>query len=249
MRHKPKPYDLSALAKELRESADQQERQTRKHQRAVEDRPTAPPGELTTDYAGFTWEKPRDKLDTWDPIPDVTEAAIVAKVAALRALPDIDPTAPHVPIDYSMPARQHSPRHDGWHPERRLAFLEQLAGTASVTEAARFVEMSRQSARRLYNRDPKFRRGWHAALRRAKIVLYESAFERATRGTQIPFWDRNGQLIGYRERHHDRLLVSLLKMCGPGDLAMDEDADWDDEDASGDGADEPPLLAWPIPQK
>ena len=227
-------------------------------------RPVAPPGALRTDSYGILHEQPREPADIWDPVPDQTAAAVRARVDALLAIPD-DTPPDRLPalIDLALPAAVRSPRQDGWVAERRQAFLERLAGTASVTEAARFVAMSRQSARRLYNRDPDFRRAWHAALRRAKVVLLETAFERATRGTQVPKWDRDGQLIGYRERHHDGLLISLIQMCSPGGragLIIDDDED-DDGDAGDDGeaigasgataaADDATLpMVWPLPHK
>ncbi len=241
-------YQLRAIEEGKAERRAMEERQ-----RAFDERPKAPPGPLRTDAAGFTWEEPREKLDVWDPTPDLTGAAIVAKVAALRAMPDdLDPADPRAAMDFSMPARVHSPRHDGWVPERQEAFLEQLAGTSRVTEAARFVEMSRQSARRLYNRDPQFRRRWHAALRRAKVVLLETAFERATHGTQVPVWNKDGNLVGYRERHHDGLLIALLQLCGRGHPGLaDQDGDHEDEEGIGGivGGGNAPALPWPIPKK
>ena len=43
-------------------------------------------------------------------------------------------------------------RRDGWTPERQLRFLDALARTGSVTRAAAFAGMSRESAYRLRNR-------------------------------------------------------------------------------------------------
>jgi hypothetical protein len=42
-----------------------------------------------------------------------------------------------------------SPRHDGWTPEKQWRFVEALAATASITQAARMVGMSVRSAQRL----------------------------------------------------------------------------------------------------
>lgn len=52
-------------------------------------------------------------------------------------------------------------RPDGWTPERQARFLAALAATRSVTDAARAVSMSRESAYRLRARD---RRGLFAYL-------------------------------------------------------------------------------------
>jgi hypothetical protein len=43
-------------------------------------------------------------------------------------------------------------RKDGWTPERQLRFLDALADTRSVRQAAAFAGMSRESAHRLRNR-------------------------------------------------------------------------------------------------
>jgi hypothetical protein len=41
-----------------------------------------------------------------------------------------------------------SPRHDGWTPEKQWRFVEALAATASITQAARMVGMNVRSAQR-----------------------------------------------------------------------------------------------------
>jgi len=43
-------------------------------------------------------------------------------------------------------------RRDGWTPERQLRFLDALAATRSITRAAAFAGMSRESAYRLCKR-------------------------------------------------------------------------------------------------
>ena len=51
-------------------------------------------------------------------------------------------------------ARPEPVRRDGWTITRQARFLKVLAATRSVTEAARVVRMSRESAHRLRQRDP-----------------------------------------------------------------------------------------------
>lgn len=67
-------------------------------------------------------------------------------------------------------------RADGWTAAKRRLFLERLATTASVQEAARSVGMTRQSARKLYRRAPAFRAAWDEALREPVSVLAETPF-------------------------------------------------------------------------
>ena len=58
-------------------------------------------------------------------------------------------------------------RRDGWTPERQLRFLGALAGTRSVTKAARAAGMSRESAYRLRGRKDGalFAAAWDQALK------------------------------------------------------------------------------------
>lgn len=64
-------------------------------------------------------------------------------------------------------------RRDGWTPDRQLRFLEVLAGTRSVTKAARAVGMSRESAHRLRNREPHglFAATWDRAIGADRLPL------------------------------------------------------------------------------
>lgn len=55
-------------------------------------------------------------------------------------------------------------RKDGWTPERRTLFMETLAATCNVSEAARTVGMNLSSAYYQKRRDPGFAREWSEAL-------------------------------------------------------------------------------------
>jgi hypothetical protein len=113
-------------------------------------------------------------------------------------------------------------RHDGWTPERQKMFIETLAATASISEACRYVGLSRQSAHKLYGRSPHFRAAWDEALKAAVGVLAATAFDRAVNGTQEQVW-HDGQMIGFREKHHDRLLMYLLRVRDPLNYAPLDD--------------------------
>jgi hypothetical protein len=54
-----------------------------------------------------------------------------------------------IPLFHAVPVRD---RHDGWTPRRQAAFIGHLAETRSVSEAARRVEMARESAYQLRRR-------------------------------------------------------------------------------------------------
>lgn len=113
-------------------------------------------------------------------------------------------------------------RADGWTIERQRDFIERLAETASVTDTARYVGLSRQSARNLYNRSPHFRDAWNEALRAAVSVLAETAFDRAVNGVQEQVWHK-GEMVGFREKYNDRLLMFLLRVRDPLNFAPLDD--------------------------
>lgn len=105
-----------------------------------------------------------------------------------------------------------NPRHDGWTPERQWAFVEALADTASVSQAAKIVGMSTRSAHKL-RRHPlaaEFRAACDAALGQAWGRLEQVALERAING-EVETIERDGMVIATRRRPcSDRLLIHLL---------------------------------------
>ncbi|MBV7258044.1 hypothetical protein [Erythrobacter crassostreae] len=100
-----------------------------------------------------------------------------------------------------------------WTPERQSAFLTALASTHSVTQAARAVGMSRQSAYALRARlkGEPFDLAWHAALHCRFDALAEAALERALHGVEVPHFYQ-GELIHTSRSYNERLTVSLLAM-------------------------------------
>lgn len=115
-------------------------------------------------------------------------------------------------------------RADGWTAVRRRLFLERLASSASVQEAARSVGMTRQSARKLYRRAPAFRAAWDEALRESVAILAETAFHRAIHGTEQQVYYQ-GRLVGTKDVYHDRLLMYLLRVRDPLNYAPVDELD------------------------
>jgi hypothetical protein len=111
-------------------------------------------------------------------------------------------------------------RHDGWTIERQKEFLEVLAASASVSDAARAVDMSRTSAYRLYNRADAgaFRAAWDQALAAARNVLATTAFDRAVNGSEEIVYHQ-GRRVGVRWKYNDRLLMFLLRVRDPLNFA------------------------------
>ncbi|KQN92427.1 hypothetical protein ASE95_06740 [Sphingomonas sp. Leaf231] len=108
------------------------------------------------------------------------------------------------------------PRHDGWTPTRQVAFIEALAATACVEEAARHVGMSREAAYAL-RRHPgaySFRQAWDLALDHGISRLADAALGRALHGTATPIFYK-GEQIGERRRYDEKLTMFLLRYRDP----------------------------------
>lgn len=124
-------------------------------------------------------------------------------VDAAAAITDFGP----VPLRY---------RHDGWVPDRQLAFIEALAGCGCVDEAAKSVGMSRTSAYTLRQRADAqaFRLAWDAALDTAVGRLADAAMARAINGVAVPIFHK-GEQVGERRHHDERLTMFLLRYRDP----------------------------------
>ena len=108
------------------------------------------------------------------------------------------------------------PRHDGWTPERQVAFIEALAQCGCVDEACDRVGMGRSSAYELRERDnaDSFRAAWEAALDHAVQRLSDVAFSRAIKGVSRPVFYK-GELIGERRYFDERLTMFILRYRDP----------------------------------
>jgi hypothetical protein len=104
-------------------------------------------------------------------------------------------------------------RRDGWTVARQRVFLEVLADTGRVSEAARRAGMSRVAAYRL-RRHPAaadFAYGWDLAVLEAMRRVEEVALERALWGEEEALL-RDGVVVAVRRRPCDvRLLVKMLE--------------------------------------
>jgi hypothetical protein len=128
----------------------------------------------------------------------------------------LDPDEAEYPgVAEEVPAEQ---RGDGWTAARRVGFLEALWNGAGVTEAARHVGMTPQSARKLRLRAPAFRASWDDATAFTIDQLADTAFDRAINGSERPIW-RRGRIVGSRIVHHDSLLMRLLSIRDPENYA------------------------------
>lgn len=101
-------------------------------------------------------------------------------------------------------------RHDGWTQERVQKFLDALAHTGCVMDAARVAGMSDVGARRLYARFPAFAKAWDAALAKAHKGLVAIAYQRAVEGKETIIY-RRGEEYERRISPSDAMLGLLVK--------------------------------------
>jgi hypothetical protein len=125
---------------------------------------------------------------------------------ARPVVPDTTGAAPATP--------QAKPRHNGWSPRKMTAFLEALTETGSVTDAAKAVGMSRQSAHRLRAMliGQPFDIAWEAALEIGLQQVAHAALDRALNGTVVPVFYK-GEQVGERRVFNERATLNLMLMA------------------------------------
>ncbi|VWX59618.1 hypothetical protein [Sphingorhabdus sp. 109] len=143
-------------------------------------------------------------------------------------------------------------RHDGWHPELRVKFLEALSRTGNVQASAYFVQRSRQSAYDLKRRDRDFARAWLAALVLAREEAQDKLQERAIEGVEEEIF-YHGEVVATRRRYDSRLLLAHLarldKIAAQIPAQRGAARFGDMLDAIGKGEDTAPLIATPTEEE
>jgi hypothetical protein len=91
------------------------------------------------------------------------------------------------------------------------AFLRELAASQSVSQAAKSVGMSRQSAYKLRTRlaGTPFALAWEVALEAGLQQLAHALMDRALNGTEQPHY-YHGELVGTTRKYDNRLAAWLL---------------------------------------
>lgn len=140
------------------------------------------------------------------------KASDALAVASANPAQDIPPGT-KVDIAVLFPGLR--PRHDGWTQARTQRFLDTLAYTGCVKDAARVAGMSAVGARRMQRRFPLFDAAWNDALARAQIGLMAIAYSRAVDGRETVII-RKGEEYERRIAPSDAMLALLLKR---GDMA------------------------------
>lgn len=160
------------------------------------------------------------------------------------------------------PAPLQRQRSAGWTPDRQRKFIEALAASACVTEAAASVGLSATSAYNLRRRPDAqaFRLAWDAAIDFGMRRLVDAALARAVHGVSVPiFW--KGEQVGERREYPEHLAMFLMRAHDPARFGAPPAAaprhfdaagqhlaqalDHMDEQAKGSPPAEPPRLTGP----
>lgn len=107
--------------------------------------------------------------------------------------------------------------HSAFTPERRIRFLDALAGNGNVRGACEATGISPQAAYKARRRDARFAAGWDAALLLAREHAEAVLADRALNGVEEIIFYR-GEAVGRRRKFDNRLLLALLgrldRRCG-----------------------------------
>jgi hypothetical protein len=130
--------------------------------------------------------------------------------ALAEVVPDSFPELAFTPA----PSRK---RHAGWTADKQRRFIEVLAVTASVADAAAEVQLDPRSAYRLRDRagGDDFARAWTAALACSATRLEVVAMDRALHGRVERIYNAEGQLVHERRVPSDDMLKWLLTRLDP----------------------------------
>lgn len=109
-----------------------------------------------------------------------------------------------------MPNRTSAPRHDGWTPAVRAAFLDALRQFGSVRHALAAVGKARSGAYSLKARDPLFAAAWDDSLAEAALPVTTRLIDRAIGGEWVRIVDETGKELSAFHRVDSRFALSLL---------------------------------------
>lgn len=114
-------------------------------------------------------------------------------------------------LDFA-PVPRKTNRHDGWTPERQRGFIEGLARTGSVSQAAAAVNMSKEGAYqlRMHPQAEEFRAAWDSALDFGTHILSDAALDRAIHGVPVPIM-HEGKQVAERRVFNERLTMWQLQ--------------------------------------
>lgn len=125
-----------------------------------------------------------------------------AAIAANAAAPPDDPASPRV----------RRVRVDGFTGAKQAVFLESVAAGLTTVEAADRAGISVTTVYNYRNRREgrAFNIAWEAAGRRARRPLADRLHDRSLDGQTDTLRDKDGEIVGTRHRHDNRLAMAIL---------------------------------------
>lgn len=114
------------------------------------------------------------------------------------------------------PVPRKTQRVDGWSPARQRAFIDALADSGCVTDAARRVNMTPEGAYQLRRAEgaASFRAAWEEAVEVGKRSLEDLAIDRVRNGNIVTKYE-NGEVVSEKRWHDNRLLMFMLRHHRP----------------------------------
>ena len=149
------------------------------------------------------------------------EVAVEAALPALAAPPPAPPGRPLTADSLRTMLANRRQQDNGWTPIKVAAFIEALAQSCSVVEAAAYVNMSTSAAYNLRNHPDAqaFRDAWDSATAPRFEELTDIAMQRVRNGVEKNRWWHD-RLIGADTVYSDRLLIHMLKRTDPDRIAV-----------------------------
>jgi hypothetical protein len=116
-------------------------------------------------------------------------------------------------------------RIDGFSGEKQVVFLESIAAGFTVVEAAARAGVSVTTIYNFRNRRAgrAFNIAWEAADRRARRPLADHLRGRSVEGQTDTYRDKDGEIVGTRHRHDNRLAMAMLTRLDKKAEAYKED--------------------------
>lgn len=130
------------------------------------------------------------------------------------AISEEDTSIEEASPDTPRPAREIAePKYAHCTPEKQVIFLEALASSLSVKQAARAAGMSRASVYRLRSKlkGEPFDLAWEAALSCQMDALADVCLERVINGVEVPHFYK-GELIHTSRKYDGKLAIALLSL-------------------------------------
>lgn len=131
----------------------------------------------------------------------------------------VSSSLPHLHGEEIQPYRR---RHDGFTGERQKRFIETLAKTGCVKDAAAAVGVTKTTAYRARKRIPDFAAAWETALAMARTDIEQVAWQRAVEGADVPIV-HGGKVTDTYKKPSDAMLRLLYTRGNSGKMLRASD--------------------------